>query len=270
MRALVFSTIAGTVVLSGVLAYPLAWLLNLQLPQRDRVAIFGAQGLGVPLANALKDGGVPVQFIESDPKRSQVAEQAGHMVVFGDPLDDRTMQRARMELVGTAVGLTFNEHANRLFVRGAREAFGVTRGLVAMESLEDEHARRLLQLSGLDPLFDGPHDQARWDVRWRHDEVDMEAFEYRLDVAPGAVTPDTGNAKTGTPGADQGPEDPYAILTVRRGKRPAPFRLGHDPRQGDIALVAIHRPARAEAVARLGRLGWHPQAESVASVPAAL
>ena len=66
------------------------------------------------------------------------------------------------------------------------------------------------------------------------------------------------------------PEDPYAILTVRRGQRPAPFRLDHDPRQGDIATVAIHRPARQAAVARLGRLGWHPQAESVASVPAAL
>ena len=94
LRALVFSTIAGTVVLSGLLAYPLAWLLDLQLPQRDRVAIFGARGLGLPLADALRAGGVPVLFIESDPKRSEVAEQAGHTVVFGDPLDDRTMQRA--------------------------------------------------------------------------------------------------------------------------------------------------------------------------------
>ena len=135
LRALVFSTIAGTVVLSGALAYPLAWLLDLRLPQRDRVAIFGALGLGLPLADALRDGGVSVLFVESDPKRTQVAEEAGHTVVFGDPFDDRTMQRARMELVGCAIGLTFNEHANRLFVRGAREAFGVTRGLVAMESL---------------------------------------------------------------------------------------------------------------------------------------
>ena len=259
LRALVFSTIAGTVVLSGVLAYPLAWLLDLRLPQRDRVAIFGARGLGLLLADALRDGDVPVLFIEPDPKRSQVAEQAGHTVVFGDPLDDRTMQRARMELVGTVVGLTFSEHANRLFVRGAREAFGVTRGLVGMESLEDEHARRLLQLSGLDVLFDGPHDQACWDVRWRHDEVDVAGFEYRLDIAPGAVTPDTGNAITGTPGGDQGPEDPYAILTVRRGKRSAPFHLGHDPRHGDIATVAMHRPARQAAVARLARLGWRPR-----------
>ena len=77
------------------------------------------------------DGDVPVLFIESDPKRSQVAEQAGHTVVFGDPLDDRTMQRAGMELVGTVIGLTFSEHANSLFVREAREAYGVAHGYVA-------------------------------------------------------------------------------------------------------------------------------------------
>ena len=175
-----------------------------------------------------------------------------------------------MELVGTVIGLTVSEHAISLFVREAREAYGVAHGYVAMESFEDQHAPRLVRRSGLDVLFDGPHDQACWDVRWRHDEVDVEGFEYRLDVAPGAVTPDTGNAKTGTPGADQGPEDPYAILTIRRGKRPAPFRLGHDPHQGDIATVAIHRPARQAAVARLARLGWHPRMEPVPSVPTTL
>jgi len=264
LRALVFSTIAGTVVLSGLLAYPLAWLLALQLPQRDRVAIFGARGLGLPLADALKAGGVPVLFIESDPKRSEVAEQAGHTVVFGDPLDDRTLQRARMELVGTVIGLTFHEHANSLFVREAREAYGVACGYVAMESFEDPHAPRLVRRSGLDVLFDGPHDQARWDVRWRHDDVDVEPFEYRLDVAPGAVTPDAaGDAKTSGPTADEDPEDQYVMLTVRRGKRPAPYYLGHVPRQGDIAAVAIHQPARQTAVSRLGRLGWHPQTASV-------
>ena len=150
--------------------------------------------------------------------------------LIGDPLDDRTMQRARMELVGTVIGLTFSEHANSLFGREAREAYGLACGYVAMESFEDQHAPRLVRRSRLDVLVDGPHDQACWDVRWRHDEVDVEGFEYRLDVAPGSVTPDTGNAKTGTPGADQGPEDPYAMLTVRRGQRLAPFRLDHDPR----------------------------------------
>ena len=152
LRALVFSTIAGTVVLSGALAYPIAWLLDLRLPQRDRVAIFG-RGAALPLADALREGGVAVLFIESDPKRSQVAEQAGHTVLFGDPLDDRTMQRARMELVGTVIGLTFNEHANSLFAREAREAYGVARGYVAMESFADRHTPRLVRRSGLgDPV----------------------------------------------------------------------------------------------------------------------
>ena len=258
LRALVFSTIAGTVVLSGVLAYPLARLLDLRLPRRDRVAIFGAQGLGLPLADTLREAGVPVLFIESDPKRSQAAEQAGHTVVFGDPLDDRTMQRARIELVGTVVGLTFNEHANSLFVREAREAYGVARGYVAMESLEDQHAPRLVKRSGLEVLFDGPHDQTRWDVRWRHDEVDVARFEYRLDVAPGVVAPETGPVEAGAPETERRSEDPYVILAVRRGKRTTPFGLDHEPRQGDIVTVAIHRPARGEAFTHLARSGWRP------------
>jgi NhaP-type Na+/H+ or K+/H+ antiporter/Trk K+ transport system NAD-binding subunit len=258
LRALVFSTVAGTVVLSGVLAYPLAWLLDLRLPQRDRVAIFGARGLGLLLADALQDGDAPVLFIESDPKRSNVAEQSGHTVVFGDPLDDRTMQRARMELVGTVIGLTFNEHANSLFVREAREAYGVAHGYVAMESFEDQHAPNLVRRSGLDVLFDGPHDQARWDVRSRHDEVDVERFEYGPDVRSEAVTPETATAKSDTSRADQVPQDLYVMLTVRRGKRTTPFRLGHDPRPGEIATVAVHQPARQEAVARLAGLGWRP------------
>ena len=258
LRALVFSTIAGTVVLSGVLAYPLAWLLDLRLPRRDRVAIFGARGLGLLLADALRDGDAPVLFIESDPKRSHVAEQAGHTVVFGDPLDDRTMQRAQMELVGTVIGLTFSEHANSLFVREAREAYGVAHGYVAMESFEDPHAPNLVRRSGMDVLFDGPHDQARWDVRSRHNEVDVERFVYGPDVRSEAVTPETATAKSDTSTVDQVPQDLYAMLTVRRGKRETPFRVGFDPRPGDIATVAVHQPASQEAVARLARLGWRP------------
>jgi hypothetical protein len=111
----------------------------------------------------------------------------------------------------------------------------------------------------LDVLFDGPHDQARWDVRWRHDKVEVESFEYRLDVAAGAVTPEAGDSTPPSPPeAHQDAEDPYVILAVRRGKRMAPFCLGYDPRQGDIAAVAIHRPARQNAVDHLTGLGWRP------------
>jgi len=262
LRALVFSTIAGTVVLSGVLAYPLAWLLDLRLPERDRVAIFGALGLGVPLADALRNGGVSVLFVESDPKRTHVAEQAGHTVVFGDPFNDRTMQRARMELAGTVIGLTFSEHANRLFVRDAREAFGVARGYVAVESIEDQHTRRLLQRSGLDVAFDGPHDSARWDTRWRHDDVVVESFEYRGDTAPGTATPAPGSDAAGAPQEIEPPEDLHVILTIERGTRLEPCHLGYEARAGDVAAIALYRPARQAAITLLGQRGWYPRPAS--------
>ena len=259
LRALVFSTIAGTVVLSAAVAYPLAWVLGLRLPERNRVAIFGAQGLGFPLADALRAGGVPVLFIEPDPKRSHAAQQAGHTVVFGDPIDERTLQRARMELVGAVVGLTFNEHVNSLFAREAREDYGVSRGYVALESSDDPHAQRLMRRAGLEILFDGPHDQPRWDVRWRHGDIDVESFEYRPHAAPGTSgslpTDDTPAAGT----ADDSTQELYVMLTTaRRGKRPAPFRAGHTRRPGDIAVVAIHHPERTAAIERLARLGWQP------------
>ena len=263
LQALVFSTIAGTVVLSGILAYPLAWGLGLQLPERNRVVIFGARGLALPLADALRDGGVTVLFIESDPKRSHVAEQAGHTVIFGDPLDERTLQRARMDLVGTVIGLTFNEHVDSLFVREAREAYGVSRGYVAVESF-DPHTQPLIQRSGLHVLFDGPHDQAQWDVRWRHGDVDIESFEYRLRVEPGEVVTTT-EPPVEDPEATT--QELYVVLTSLRGKHLEPFRAGANPRQGDVAFVALYQPSRTAAIEQLAQAGWYPRKRNAEDVP---
>ena len=264
LRALVFSTIAGTVVLSGIVAYPLAWWLGLQLPGRNRVVIFGARGLALPLADALRDGGVTVLFMESDPRRSHVAEQAGHTVVFGDPLDERTLQRARMDLVGTVIGLTFNEHVDSLFVREAREAYGVSRGYVAVESFDDPHTQPLMQRSGLHVLFDGPHDQAQWDVRWRHGDVDIESFEYRLRIEPREVVTTT---EPPVEALEATAQELYVMLTSLRGKHLEPFRAGANPRQGDVALVALYQPTRGAAIEQLAQAGWYPRERDPEGVP---
>ena len=264
LQALVFSTIAGTVVLSGIVAYPLAWWLGLQLPGRNRVVIFGARGLALPLADALRDGGVTVLFMESDPRRSHVAEQAGHTVVFGDPLDERTLQRARMDLVGTVIGLTFNEHVDSLFVREAREAYGVSRGYVAVESFDDPHTQPLMQRSGLHVLFDGPHDQAQWDVRWRHGDVDIESFEYRLRIEPREVVTTT---EPPVEALEATAQELYVMLTSLRGKHLEPFRAGANPRQGDVALVALYQPTRGAAIEQLAQAGWYPRERDPEGVP---
>jgi len=146
LRALVFLVIAGTVVGAGVIALPLATALGLRRPRRDRVAILGAQGLGIALARALQE---------------------------------RTLKRVPIEDVGTVVGATFNDNLNSQFVRFSRDTFGVGRGLVSVGTLSNgkppEHVRR----SGGDVLFEAGHEQEQWDVRWRHKDIETVEAEWR-------------------------------------------------------------------------------------------
>jgi NhaP-type Na+/H+ or K+/H+ antiporter len=252
LKALVFLVIGVTVIVSGLTARPLAGLLSVRLPRRDRVAILGARGLALPLAEQLRKADVPVVFLEYDPKRSRVVEEAGFPVVFGDPLEERTFLRARPELVGKAVGATSNEHFNSLFVRQALETFAVPGGLVAMESLFGEQSPSLLPAENADVLFDGPHDHERWDVRWRHKQVIVETFDY---VPPGE---ESSKDVAAVPSAARSKEL-FAIVSVTRGRLVSPMQAAYRFRKGDVAAIAIHAPDREEALAELQRLGWRLQ-----------
>ena len=253
LKALVFLVIGVTVIVSGLTARPLAGLLSVRLPRRDRVAILGARGLALPLAEQLREADVPVVFLEYDPKRSRVVEEARFPVVFGDPLEERTFLRARPELVGKAVGATSNEHFNSLFVRQALETFAVPGGLVAMESLFGEQSPSLLPAENADVLFDGPHDHERWDVRWRHKQVLVETFDY---VAPKEKSSE--DAAAVPPAARS--KELFAIVSVTRGRLVSPMHAAYRFRKGDVAAIAIHAPDRDEALAELQRLGWRLQA----------
>ena len=252
LKALVFLVIGVTVIFSGLAARPLAWLWSVRLPHRNRVAILGARGLALPLADCLKAAEIPVVFLESDPKRSRLAEEAGYSVVFGDPLDERTLQRARPELVGTAIAITFNEHFNSVFVRKVLGSFGVPRGLIAMESLFGEATSRLLPGETTDVLFDGPHDHERWDVRWRHGQVNVESYEYR----PRAASEAPENDRDRTDAVWR--RGLFAILAIQSGRRTMPMHVGYQLRSGDRAAIAVYAPERDDAVRLLGEAGWHP------------
>ena len=249
LKALVFLVIGVTVIVSGLTARPLASLLSVRLPRRDRVAILGARGLALPLAEQLRSADVPVVFLEYDPKRSRIVEEAGFPVVFGDPLEERTFLRARPELVDKAVGATSNEHFNSLFVRQALETFDVPGGLVAMESLFGEQSPSLLPAENAAVLFDGPHDHERWDVRWRHKQVIVETFDY---AAPGEESSEDAAA---VPSAARSKEL-FAIVSVTRGRLVSPMQAAYRFRKGDAAAIATHAPDREEALAELQRLGW--------------
>jgi NhaP-type Na+/H+ or K+/H+ antiporter len=248
LRALVFLTIAGTVLIAGLTAGPVAAMLDLRLPAREAVAILGAQGLGLALGAELRAASVPVVFLDSNPQSSRRAQRAGFDVVLGNALDERTLQRAGFERVGTAIGLTPNEILNSLFVAEARESFGVRERYVALAGVESEIPPELLRRREAQALFEGPHDVSRWDVRSRHGELGVEHLVFR-----GAEAAAEGAEREG---AGARSRELYVILSIRRGARVLPMSGGLKPREGDIAAVALSEPDREAALEALGKLGW--------------
>ena len=249
LRALVFLTIGGTVLLAGLTARPVAALLRLRLPRRDTVAILGAQGLGFALAEELRRGDVPVLFLDSNPQHCRSAEEAGFPVVYGNALEERTLQRARFEQVGTAVGLTPNETLNSLFAGQARELFGVPRAYVALAHLEAGVTPELVRRYEAEPLFDGPHDVERWDVRFRHGDLVVERFEHHPPEDAASASDPEGSAR-----------EHSVLLAIRRNGQVFPMSMAFEPKEGDVASAALYAPERAEALEALRRLGWEPAA----------
>ena len=264
LRALVFMTIAGTVVLAGTTARPMATLLRLRLPRRYRVAILGAQGLGLLLGEELRDAGVQVVFLDSDPKRCRHVEELGFPVVFGNALEERTLLRARPELVKTVIGATFNDHLNSLFVARIRRDYGVPAGLVSVDSLESGTTPDHVTRHGGEVLFDGPHDQERWDVRVRHGDARVARYRYEPhDESDAADAVPTAYKVTNENATD--PSEQLVMLLVRRDRIVEPVSLRYQPRKGDIVSVAMHRHGEEEAAALLRSRGWRIVADEQAA-----
>ena len=237
LQALVFLTIACTVLLAGITAAPVASLLGVRLPGRDRVAILGADGLGLCLGRWLSERGVPVVFLDSNPEHIRQAQEAELPVVFGDAIQERTMQRARFESVGSVVGITANQVLNSVFVARSRELFDVPQGYIAITRAGSGIAPDLVERGEARVLFDGPHDTERWEVRGRHGDVDVEEWEVVRRPGEAAGAPKAGER--------------VVLLGVRRGKRAWPMYEREKLSEGDHVAVAIHVSERAEAEAYL-------------------
>ena len=256
LRALVFLVIAGTVVIAGATAWPLARVLGVRLASRDRIAIVGAQGLALGLGRELRQAGATVVFVDSDPQRCRTTEAEGFNVVFGNALQERTLRRLPIELVGTAIGATFNDNLNSQFAGLARETFGVTSALVSVDSLDAGKPPEHVTRHGARVLFDGPHDQERWDVRWRQREVAVERFEFRPQAAVAPEPPAAPTRETRPPVEPK--QEAFVVLTAERGNTVVPMSLGHQVKPGDRAAIAYFTAWREQAFSQLAALGWLP------------
>lgn len=264
LRALVFLTITCTVVLAGLTAGPVGRWLGVRLPGRDGVAILSVNALGLALADALRAAGRPVVFLDSNPQRSRLVEEAGHPVVFGNAIQERVMQRARFESIDTVVALTGNDTLNGVFVRRARELFGVPKGLVATNQAGGGLASEMVGKDEADVVFDGRHDVQRWDVRARRGDVEIVRRRYGEPLESAGEGEETSaSGLSGSPSSGGGSGERSVILAVERSEKVVPMSGAYKPRRGDEATVAIHVPDREEALRQLEAAGWWEVPEMV-------
>jgi hypothetical protein len=237
-RALVFLTIAVTVLVQGGSAPLVARLLGVRLPGRDVVFVLGANELGLALGALLREGGRAVTFLDSNPVHTRSAEERGFGVVFGNALLHSTLARARLERAAAVVGLTPNDEANSLFAREAAEEFDVPLSYVAIGRRERAIDPRILERQRSRALFGGPTDVERWCTRLRHGTARTVRAKVRggaLDRAEAAAT------------------DQVLLLASRRGGAWVPFHAATELAPGDeLAWLASGGETGAPAAALAG------------------
>lgn len=253
IRALVFLTIAITVVVQGGSAPWVARLLGVSAPGRDAVVILGAEETGLALADLLRQGGHRVVFADVNPAHCRAAEERGFPVVYGDALEDRTLARMQLERARVALGLTTNNEVNRHFAEQARASFGVKQAYVAVNRSGGEVSARLVEKQALPMLFERPEDLNRWNVRLRHGSAKMRRFR----VAELHEPPQDAQRGGSLP-------DPYLLVALLREGVWQPIHDGLELREGDVVAAAIHLPEEAAARQALRELGFEPAPEATA------
>src|SRR5690606_10207171 len=103
---------------------------------------------------------------------------------------------------------------------------------------------------GADVLFDGPHDQERWNVRWRQNEVEIMRLWWRGEEQSRK------DVERSSPGARQ---EAFVLLTLEHNGRVVPMSFSQKVREGDRAAVAVYTAVREDAVAQLALLGWQEE-----------
>ncbi len=134
-----FTVIAGTVLLSGLGARPLARRLGLISETIAPVVILGTNQVAVGLAQAFGRRDMPVRLISLDRREVSSARLSGLVAVRGSVLDERIWHQIDADGAATFVALTGNDEANAIACRRAAPLVG-RRNVFRIASDRKEHA----------------------------------------------------------------------------------------------------------------------------------
>ena len=255
IRALVFLTIAITVVVQGGTAPLVARALRVRGPGRDAIVILGAEELGFALGEALRRDHERILFADSNPTHCRAAEARDFPVVYGDAFAPSTLARMRLERAAAVVGLTGNAQVNAHFASEAKDGFGVPDTYVALERDASNVGERIVEKQAGRVLFDRAKDVARWNVRLRHGSAEIRPVEFAgLAGIEESDAPERAAALQGT-------VDPYLLLVVESDGKRQPATSQEPVEPGTLGLAAVFTAEEEEALAGLRERGWVPASE---------
>jgi NhaP-type Na+/H+ or K+/H+ antiporter len=248
LRALVFLVIAGTVLIQGLTGGLIARVLGVRRPDHLGYAIIGANELGHALGRILRDHGEEAVFVDSNPDACRVVEDDSFRVVYGNPLEERTLQRARIEDRAACIAVTMSDEVNLIVGRRAARDYRLRHVYVAT-SREGTVTPKMIRETHAHLLFDAPRDLELWSLRIRRGtaRVEMRRANPKI-VPPNEANRAMGDATSGV------------LLRLAVARRGTVTPVSDDdpvrPRKDAVLYVAVFEERRAEAEAWLERHGW--------------
>ena len=160
--ALVFLTIAITVVVQGITAAPVARLLGVAATSSRHVVVVGANALGRTFASLLREHGLEPLLIDANPINVAHARRAGMPAIVGNALEREVLDEAQLGDAGAVVGLTANQEVNFLACQLAASEYHVPDVHPVLIDREKGPRNRLVRSIGGEPGFAEQADVAQW------------------------------------------------------------------------------------------------------------
>lgn len=238
LLALVFLTIAITVVVQGVAAGPLSRLLGVDTETSRYVVIVGANPLGRLLATLLQRTGWDALLIDANPRHVRLARAVGLTGIEGNVLDHTVLGQARLESANAVVAVTANQAVNFLVARLARDEYHVE-GVFPLQVDERKgaHEERISEMGG-ELAFGRRIDVQRWDRDVAEERVRL------IEVEPAE--------ESAIPLAEMEFPDGMLPLLVIRRERSQICHASMRWEAGDRLLALADREARAALAGRFG------------------
>jgi NhaP-type Na+/H+ or K+/H+ antiporter len=162
--ALVFLTIAITVVVQGITAAPVARLLGVAATSSRHVVVVGANALGRTFAALLREHGLEPLLVDANPINIAHARRAGMPAIVGNALERDVLDEARLGDAGAVVALTGNQEVNFLVCQLAAGEYHVPDVHPVLIDREKGPRDRLVESIGGEPGFAEQTDVAQWNL----------------------------------------------------------------------------------------------------------